>query len=115
MIDVAGFPPYSGASITLPEGLTMRRLILLAPAAAILLVSLSSGADPFRVLDENQRPPDSRLGKPRDYNGYFPWTPPTSKESWEKRRQEVREQVMVTNGIWPLPEKTELKPVIHGK
>ncbi len=93
----------------------MRRLLFLVPAVAVLLVTLSPAADPFRVLDDKQLPPDSRLGKPKDYNGYFPWTPPTSKEDWEKRRQEVREQVLVANGLWPLPEKTDLKAVVHGK
>jgi hypothetical protein len=58
---------------------------------------------------------DKRLGKPKDYDGYFPWTPPTSKEAWDTRRREVREQVLVATGLWPMPEKIELKPVIHGK
>ncbi len=58
---------------------------------------------------------DPRLGPPKDYNGYFPWTPPASKEAWAKRRQQVREQVLVANGLWPMPEKLALKPVIHGK
>ncbi len=58
---------------------------------------------------------DKRLGKPKDYNGYFPWTPPTSKEAWETRKRQLREQVLVANGLWPMPEKIPLKPVIHGK
>lgn len=62
-----------------------------------------------------QVPPDQRFEKPKNYNGYFPWTPPTSKEQWQRRRQIVREQVLVANGLWPLPEKTPLNPVIHGK
>src|SRR5438128_250699 len=62
-----------------------------------------------------ETPSDSRLGKPKDLNGYFPWTPPTDMQSWAIRRQQVREQVLVANGLWPMPEKTPLKPVIHGK
>src|SRR5256885_1486940 len=58
---------------------------------------------------------DKRLGKPKDFNGYFPWTPPTSKETWQNRRRELREQVLVANGLWPMPEKVALHPVIHGK
>ncbi|MCI0376257.1 MAG: acetylxylan esterase [Gemmataceae bacterium] len=60
-------------------------------------------------------PIDKRLGKPKTLNDYFPFTPPTSKEDWAKRRQQVREQVLVANGLWPEPEKTPLKPVVHGK
>ena len=58
---------------------------------------------------------DARLAKPKDYNGYFPWTPPTDLKGWEVRRQLVREQVLVANGLWPMPEKMPLQPVIHGK
>src|SRR5438132_2035293 len=69
--------------------------------------------DPTRVLDGI--PKDSRLGKPKDLNGYFPMKVPASKVEWEKRRKELREQVLVATGLWPLPEKTPLRPVIHGK
>ena len=27
----------------------------------------------------------------------------------------MREQVLVANGLWPMPDKTPLNPVIHGK
>src|SRR5262249_36686824 len=56
-----------------------------------------------------------RLGKPKTLNDSFPMTVPASKEAWEARRQELREQVLVANGLWPLPPKTPLKPVVHGK
>src|SRR5207245_588337 len=69
--------------------------------------------DPTRVLDKI--PEDSRLGKPKDLNGYFPMTVPAGKEAWERRRKELREQVLVATGLWPMPEKTPLNPVIHGQ
>jgi dienelactone hydrolase len=69
--------------------------------------------DPTRVLDGI--PKDSRLGPPKDLNGYFPMKVPASKEAWEKRRKELREQVLVALGLWPMPEKTPLNAVIHGK
>jgi dienelactone hydrolase len=71
--------------------------------------------DPTRVLEAGKLPQDARLGKPKDLNGYFPFTPPTSKSAWEKRRGQVRQQVLVATGLWPMPEKTPLTPVIHGK
>src|SRR6185369_3004336 len=58
---------------------------------------------------------DSRLGKAKDYDGYFPWTPPATKEAWDQRGQRVREQVLVANGLWPMPVKTPINAVIHGK
>lgn len=62
-----------------------------------------------------QTPNDSRLGPAKTLNGYFPFTPPKTKEEWEARREKVRAQVLIANGLWPTPEKTPLSPVIHGK
>jgi hypothetical protein len=59
-------------------------------------------------------PRDRRFDKPIDYNGYFPWTPPQDRAAWEKRREIVREQLLVSQGLWPMPPKTPLDAVIHG-
>lgn len=85
--------------------------LLLAPAYA-----RAADADPTRVLAPGARPADSRLTKVRtlDDKDFF-LTVPASRAAWEARRQAVREQVLVANGLWPLPPKTPLRPVIHGK
>src|SRR4029079_15797564 len=44
-----------------------------------------------------------------------PFSPPKSKEAWEARRAQLREQLLVATGLWPLPEKTPLNAVVHGK
>src|SRR2546426_4197609 len=99
----------------------MKRLLGLVLVSALLVSGglrppLAKGADdpPIRVLD-GKAPADSRLGKPRDLNDYFPMTVPQSKAEWEARRQRLREQVLVATGLWPLPPKTSLNAVIHGK
>jgi dienelactone hydrolase len=68
-----------------------------------------------RVLSEGKLPNDSRLEPPKDLDGYFPFTPPASKADWEKRAERVRRQILVSQGLWPMPTKTPLNPVIHGK
>jgi dienelactone hydrolase len=95
----------------------MKRFLCIVPAVMALATSLALAAsdDLTRVLEAGKVPADSRLGKPKDLNGYFPLTVPASKEAWEARRKHVREQVLVANGLWPMPEKTPLHPVIHGK
>jgi dienelactone hydrolase len=60
-------------------------------------------------------PADHRLGKPKTLDDYFPFTPPATREAWEARRKAVREQMLVATGLWPMPEKAPLHPVIHGK
>ena len=38
-----------------------------------------------------------------------------SKAAWEKRAERVRRQILVSQGLWPMPTKTPLNAVIHGK
>jgi dienelactone hydrolase len=83
--------------------------LLLCIAVTLGLAGLAVGQE--SRVDTSK---DRRLGKPKDYNGYFPWTPPKSLTEWDKRRQEVREQIKLANGLWPPPAKTPLNPVIHG-
>src|SRR5262249_23654065 len=92
------------------ESATMRRI-----PVALAFLSLTLPVFWVDAQESTKVPKDSRLGPPKDYNGYFPWTPPKTKEEWARRRQEVREQVLVATGLWPMPEKMPLKPVIHGK
>ena len=68
-----------------------------------------------RVYDIGKRPADSRLAPPKDLNGYFPFHVPVNKQAWEQRAEELRRRVLVATGLWPLPERTPLNPVIHGK
>src|ERR1043166_8056172 len=81
----------------------------------LFLCLVVAGVSVGQVLAQPSSPKDKRLGPPRDLNGYFPFTPPASKESWDVRRRQVREQVLLANGLWPMPEKKPLAPVIHGK
>ena len=46
-------------------------------------------------------------------NDYFPFDPPQTLKQWEERRIELRRQILVSQGLWPLPEKTDLKPIVH--
>ena len=74
-----------------------------------------SPAEDLRVYDPGQLPNDSRLGDLKDLNGYFPFTVPVSKVVWEARADELRRRVKIATGVWPMPERTPLNPVIHGK
>lgn len=69
-----------------------------------------------RVTEPGKLPADARLGKPRDlYDKYHPWVPPTNLKAWEAEAQKIRERVLVSQGLWPMPPKTPLNAVIHGK
>jgi dienelactone hydrolase len=82
----------------------MRALLLLFTG---LLTSLTVRAA--------EAPPDGRLGPLKDLNGYFPFTPSATREAWNQRAAALRTQMRVALGLHPLPEKTPLKPIVHGK
>ena len=75
---------------------------------------IADGAD-HRVFDQGQQPEDSRLKPAKDLNGYFPFEVPKSKAAWEQRQTELKQRVQIATGLWPMPEKTPLNAVIHGK
>jgi len=58
---------------------------------------------------------DARLGPLKDLNGYFPFPEPKSIQEWEPRRDFVQRQLVISQGLWPMPTKTPLNAVIHGK
>lgn len=89
----------------------MARLLL---AFVVCCVSSLAAAD-MKVLPEGRTPADKRFGNLKDLNGYFPLEVPATKEEWAKRADFVRKQVLVSQGLWPMPAKAALKPVIHGK
>lgn len=51
----------------------------------------------------------------RDLNGYFPFTPVKSAEAWQVRKKEVEQRVLLASGLWPMPDKTPLNAVVHGR
>lgn len=58
---------------------------------------------------------DVRTQPLKDLNGYFPFNAPSSLSEWEARREEVLHRIKVAAGLWPMPTKTPLNAVIHGK
>jgi len=94
-----------------------RRDALAVPVLSLLpgVVGAADAVDPTLVYTGGKKPTDVRLGPPKNLNGYFPFAVPKSKEAWAERRKLVRERVLVATGLWPLPDKTPLNAVIHGK
>ncbi len=68
-----------------------------------------------RVLPAGRLPEDKRLGAMVDLDGYFPFSPPASREAWEKRAADLRRQILLSAGLWPMPDKLNVEPIIHGK
>ncbi|HTA31526.1 MAG TPA: acetylxylan esterase, partial [Candidatus Cybelea sp.] len=49
------------------------------------------------------------LDTPRDFPAI------ATAAQWQERSRAIREQILVSSGLWPMPEKTPLRPVIFGK
>ncbi|WP_246862606.1 hypothetical protein [Gemmata obscuriglobus] len=85
-----------------------RREALALPAAGILAghpllhhARAADGDDPTKVFTDGKKPTDIRLGAPKTLNDYFPFVVPKTKEAWEARRKQLREQLLVATGLWP--------------
>jgi dienelactone hydrolase len=93
----------------------MNRLIF--PVIAILIlpsICLDLLAEGPREI-EPERSGDVRGKNLITLNGHFPFIVPANAETWRSRSDALRRRVRVATGLWPMPEKTPLNPVIHGK
>src|SRR5262245_66667991 len=92
-------------------------LRLLPLVGLLVLPCLASAADPTRLFGEGKKPTDRRLTTVRSLNDKdFFLRPPGTLAAWQNRRQLVREQILVANGLWPLPaSRGKIAATIHGR
>ena len=83
----------------------MRHLFLLW--GSLFLLHPAFAAD--KPVTADPLPPLQTLNTPRT----FPVI--DTKEAWQERAREIREQILVSCGLWPMPEKTPLQPKIFGR
>src|SRR6185369_8691122 len=93
---------------------------LLPPPLALAAIIFTGATPPVlaeapRVLPPGKTPDDARLQPLKDLDGYFPFQPASTPAEWNKRAERVRRQILVSQGLWPMPTKTPLNAVIHGK
>lgn len=72
-------------------------------------LSLDAAVPVSRQSTTTNHPAPKDLNTPRD----FPLI--SSRQEWEARAGQIREQVLVSCGLWPLPEKTPLQARVFGK
>lgn len=81
---------------------------------SLFLLTFQINAAP-RALDEGQLPDDVRLLPLKDLNGYFPFTPPSSKKDWDIRSSKIRHELRVAAGLYPEPTRSPLNAVVRDK
>ena len=84
------------------------------PLILATLMASAVWAQP-RITPAGQLPADARLAPLKDLNGYFPMQTVDNEKEWAKRRSYVQRKILVSLGLWPLPDKTPLNAVIHSR
>jgi dienelactone hydrolase len=93
----------------------MSRVVLFS-LALFAFVSLLRAAPAAPATQPDAVPDDRRLTESHDVDHPVIFVPQfKDRAEWEKRAKQLREQVLVAEGLWPLPPKTPLNAVIHGK
>ena len=90
----------------------MKRILI--PLCAVIC-AFAVIAEVPRAFPKGQQPDDVRLKPLKDLNGHFPFAVPKTLKAWEARKAELQRRVAVANGLFPMPPKTPLNAVIHGK
>ncbi len=92
------------------------------PVPALLTISndpdfkFTTALDLLRVRTDSIDPPaDPRRTSVRTNRQGADFHPPASVDAWRDRARQVREQLLVTMGLWPMPPKTPLNPRVYGK
>jgi len=84
----------------------------------VLVIVMATGAargQAPRALAPGEAAPDRRLGPPRHLDGEHPFHTVTTVTEWVARRDLIRRRVAVSAGLWPMPARESLEPVIHGR
>ena len=67
-----------------------------------------------RRAGRSQSRPIRRLAALKNLDGEFLFQPIASPDAWKARSAELRRQLQVALGLWPMPEATPLNAVVHG-
>ena len=67
-----------------------------------------------RVLPPGKRLKDTRLGPLKSERGDFLLEPATSINEARSRADRARRVMLVSMGLWPMPERTPLSAVVHA-
>jgi dienelactone hydrolase len=92
------------------------------PVPALLAISpdedasFAAALDVLRGrIDAAEPPPDPRRATVRTNRQGADFHPPGTAEAWGDRARHLREQLLVTLGLWPMPDRLPLDPKVYGK
>lgn len=81
-----------------------------------VLIALMAAALPLMEKGvEAQGIPDARAQHVRTNQEGSGFKPFSSRDRWQERKQRLREQILVSCGLYPMPEKTPLNAKVYGR
>lgn len=83
-------------------------------SAVMLIIAISFVMSSITLAQEVPAT-DRRATEIRHLDLTYTFTAPATKDEWLRRAAELRQQIMVSAGLWPLPERTPLNAHIFGK
>jgi dienelactone hydrolase len=86
----------------------MKKLLSFASLTTLLMLGCTA---PAWAAQE----PSDKTPAVKDLNTPRKFPPIASKAEWVTRAKEIREQALVSCGLWPMPEKTPLNARVFGK
>ncbi len=121
---VAGPEDPKDSSLTKPAGGPANKKRMARPVPALLSIAAPAGpGQPRNVsldivrgrVDAAEASPDRRRTEVRtNYQG-AEFQSPATAEAWRDRAAHLREQLLVTLGLWPMLPRTPLNPQVYGK
>ena len=90
----------------------MKPLLALVSLVALLTMTRSLAQTPAAPSTPAYPRPLVEL-----YTSYFPFHDigPITPETWAARRRDIRDRILLASGLFPLPTKTPLNAVVHGR
>jgi dienelactone hydrolase len=79
-------------------------------ASSLVVLSTSYFPEDSSVPDV-----DRRAVEIRNLDMAYTFRPYKTKEAWLARAQQLRQQILVSAGLWPMPKKTPLNPQVFDK
>jgi dienelactone hydrolase len=80
-----------------------------------VLLSFALLASAGSLMAQSVPDDDRRLTEIRHLDLTYTFPVYRTKEEWQARAEHLRKQILFSAGLWPMPERAPLKPVIFGK
>jgi dienelactone hydrolase len=96
--------------------MTVKTCLAGLPVSLLALLTLAAPAPAdLNPIPETKMTAPSAAETPRNLDTHHIFTPPTDVKVWEARKAAIRQQILFSAGLLPMPKKTPLHPLATAK